>query len=171
MTSTTKRPSMEPRKEARAPAPPWGHKILRERALELLKSGAVAPSALLANLLAASASAALDVDALNARPRPLSSEASRLVSVAMGKLRMPGADQSSILDDLIKLAWVAKSSSPPAETGSTARAAPKASVKPKQKAGANPKGPDGRPRVKGQASKQTGAPVIVRKVARSVGEQ
>lgn len=94
--------------EAKGPARPWGQKILRDKALELHRSGAVAPSALMGNLMAAAASPILDVERLAAQSRPMSAEANRVIASALQRSRLPNADLGAILYELIDLVWIGK---------------------------------------------------------------
>lgn len=163
MSSTTKRPSMDPRQEPRAPAQPWGQKILRDRAMALLRSGSPAPSVVLGNLLAASANPVLDEEALSAPPRPLGSQASQVVSAAMAKLRLPHADAAAILDELMKMAWTPKTSSAREASKPAAKPAPKTSGRSAGKSFAKP--------APKKVAKPVAPTVIVRKATKAPREE
>lgn len=105
-------PSVQ-KQEQRAPALPWGHKILREKALLLLKQTSAAPSLVMANLMIAAANKTLDVEILSQQAKPMSSEVNRIIATSLAKSRMPNADMSAILDELISLVWINKVSPPP----------------------------------------------------------
>lgn len=130
------------------PSAPWGQAILRHEALRLLKEGRLAPSAILGNLLSASASPRLDAESLSAQPRPLPPEAARVVADALRRSRLPGADVPELLDELMGLAWRAKA---PSERPASAPRAAKAASAPRA---ARPPAP------------ATKAPVIVRRAPR-----
>lgn len=97
----------------RAPALPWGHKILREKALVFLKQTSAVPSLVMANLMIAAANKTLDVEILSQQAKPMSSEVNRIIAASLAKSRMPNADLSAILDELIALVWINKVSPPP----------------------------------------------------------
>ena len=99
--------------EQRAPALPWGHKILREKAQVMLRQTTAAPSLIMANLMIAAANDTLDVEILNQQAKPMSSEVNRVIAISLEKSRMPNADLSAILDELITMVWVNKISPPP----------------------------------------------------------
>ena len=88
---------------------PWGQAVLRHEALRLLKEGKLAPSVIFGNLLAASASPILDAELLSAQPRVLPTEAVRVVAEVLRRQRLPGADMSALLDELMGIAWRQKS--------------------------------------------------------------
>lgn len=110
-TKTIQKPNA-PKMPPRAPAKPWGQKILREKAVELLREGSAPPSAIFANVLIASMSPTLDVELLLAKPRAMSEEANRIIASALQKFRAPNADVELVLDGLMALAWTPKSSHP-----------------------------------------------------------
>lgn len=86
----------------------WGRNILRDKSLELLRSGSLAPSVVMGNLLAASASDHLDADMLSSKPRPMSVEANRVISDALRRSRLPNANVGGILEELMEMAWTRK---------------------------------------------------------------
>lgn len=115
-TKTIQKPNA-PKMPPRAPAKPWGQKILREKAVELLREGSAPPSAIFANVLIASMSPTLDVELLLAKPRAMSEEANRIIASALQKFRAPNADVELVLDGLMDLAWAPKSSHPAPQAG------------------------------------------------------
>lgn len=177
-TKTIQKPNA-PKMPPRAPAKPWGQKILREKAVELLREGSTPPSAIFANVLIASMSPALDLELLSAKPRAMSEEANRIIASALQKFRAPNADVELVLDGLMALAWTPKSSQPPPQPGAAkaewrhpsarSNAGSGGARSPeRKKAGASPK--KGAVAAKAPAATPS-APVIVRKPARGpIGE-
>lgn len=138
---------------------PWGQALLRAKAQEMLLKGALAPSAVMGNLLAAAAAPVVDAEMLSAPPRPMSVEANRVIADALRRSRLPHADVGAILDELVELAWQPKA--PPFEARAVHGAArlpvpKKAASHGKQPARSGPK-------VAGSAAPKPRAPVIVRR--------
>lgn len=162
-----------PKLSPRAPAKPWGQKILAEKAVALLREGAMAPSAIFANVLIASMAPALDLEILSAQPRAMSDEVNRIIASALQKYRAPNPDVDGILGGLMSLAWAPKSSQPPAAAGGHAKGTADArrphssSVKKGGKPSSGGRGP----RALGTkvAAAAPAAPLIVRKASRGLG--
>lgn len=157
MSNTNKSPAsaQQGTKQASvAKARPWGQKLLRDKALELLRSGSIAPSTVMSNLLVACAMPTIEVDALSAQPRPMSAEANRIVASALQRSRLPNANVSAILDELVEASWAPKKQ-PPVERNERPQRPPQ---------GRRPSSP--KPSEKDPTVLAAKAPIIVRKSPR-----